>query len=98
MSVPRRKFDKEFKREAVKMVLKDGLSKAEVARRLGISQTQISNWIKSSIADGESAFPGNGKLKHEEEELRSLRKQVKEQQLEIEFFKKSAAYFASLKK
>mgnify|MGYP005750454047 CR=1 FL=1 len=63
MSTPRRKFDKDFKMEAVKMVLEGGLSRVEVGRRLGVGQTQVGNWVKAFQANGEVAFPGVGLCK-----------------------------------
>jgi len=84
--------------EAVKMVVEDGMSKSEVARRLGVSHAVISNWVRAFQADGTVAFPGNGKLKPRDAEMKRLQKLVRDQQMEIEFLKKSAAYFASLKK
>lgn len=80
------------------MVEKDGISKSEVARRLGVSQPVISSWVRASKEDGSEAFPGNGRLKPLEEELRKLKQENKELRMETEFLKKSAAYFASLKK
>ena len=74
------------------------MSKAEAGQRLGVNQNLISNWIKASQADGPSAFPGKGKLKPEDEELRKLKQENKELQMENEFLKKSAVFFASIKK
>lgn len=98
MSTPRKKFTKEFKLEAVKMASQGGMSKAEVGRRLGVNQNLIGYWAKTLAADGEAAFPGKGRLKPADEELRRLRQQVKDLEEERDFLKKSAAYFASLKK
>lgn len=98
MSTSRKKFTKEFKLEAVKMASQGGMSKAEVGRRLGVSQNLIGYWAKTLLADGEVAFPGKGKLKPADDELRRLRQQVKDLEQERDFLKKSAAYFASLKK
>ncbi len=99
MSKVRRKFDKEFKLAAVRMVTEDKLSKVEVARRLGVNPTQIRQWVQEIISEGsEQAFPGNGKLKPWEEEIRKLKQENRDLRMEREFLKKSAAYFASLKK
>ena len=98
MSTPRRKFTKDFKLEAVKMVTEGGLSKAEVSRRLGVDQSSVGNWVKAFRTDGVVAFPGKGRLKPEDEERRRLERENRELRQEIEFLKKSAAYFASLKK
>lgn len=98
MSTPRRKFTKDFKLEAVKMVVEGGLSKAEVGRRLGVNQTLIGNWVRAAKADGVVAFPGQGKLKPEDEKVRQLEKENRELRQENEFLKKTAAFFASQKK
>lgn len=98
MNQVKRKFDKEFKVEAVKMVTDGGLSKTEVGRRLGISSDLVGKWVKALQVDGNGAFPGKGRLTPIEEENRKLRQEVRELRMETEFLKKSAAYFASLKK
>lgn len=46
MSNPRKKFSKEFKQEAVKMVLEGGMTRAEVGRRLVVHQTMIGKWVQ----------------------------------------------------
>lgn len=98
MSKPRKKFDKEFKQQAVKMVLEGGLSKAEVARRLNVDQSSIANWIRAFQADSGDAFPGNGKLKSDDQERRRLEKEIRDLKEENAFLKKTASYFASQKK
>lgn len=98
MTTPRRKFDKEFKLEAVRMVIDGGLSKAEVGRRLGVNQGVIGNWVKTFHADGVLSFPGNGKLKADDEERRRLEREIRDLREENEFLKKTASYFASQKK
>jgi len=98
MSNKRRKFDKEFKQKAVEMVTRDGLSQTEVSRRLGLGDGIVGKWVVAAKGNGADAFPGKGKLKPEDEEIRRLEKLVRDQQLEIEFLKKTSSYFASLKK
>lgn len=98
MSKKRRKFDREFRQKAMDMVIRDGLTQAEVGRRLGVSDGMIGKWVTAGKADGASAFPGNGKLMPEDDEVRRLEKLVRNQQLEIEFLKKTSSYFACLKK
>lgn len=98
MTTPRRKFDKDFKLEAVKMVVEGGLSRAEVGRRLGINQNQIGSWVRAFESEGIVAFPGNGKLKPDESKVKRLEKENKDLKEEIAFLKKTAVYFASQKK
>jgi len=80
------------------MVVWDGLTQAEVGRRLGVTDGMIGKWMATARADGASAFPGNGKLKPEDEEIRCLERLVRDQQLEIDFLKKTSSYFVSLKR
>ena len=98
MSTPRRKFTKDFKLEAVKMVVEGGLSNSEVGRRLDVTATLIGNWVKAFQADGTVAFPGKGKLKPEEEKIRCLERENRDLREQNEFLKKTSAFFASLKK
>ncbi len=98
MSKKRKKYDKNFRAQAVNMVLEDGLSQAEVARCLGVTGGMIARWVAEAQENGATSFPGNGKLKPQDEEIRRLQKRVRDQELEIEFLKKTSSYFASLKK
>lgn len=98
MNTPKRKFTKDFKLEAVNMVLDGGLSKSEVGRRLDISPAVIGNWVKLFQEDGAVAFPGNGKLKPDDEKVRRLEREIRDLREQNEFLKKTSAYFASLKK
>ena len=94
MAAKRQKYTKEFKEQAVMLVLKQGLNHSEVGRKLGVHATSIANWIRAYEADGKDAFPGNGKLKPADEELRRLREEVRQLRMERDFLKKTAQYFA----
>ena len=72
----RRKFDSEFKREAVRLVATGGRKASEVARNLGISSNLLHRWDQQFRDDPAHAFPGKGHLKPEDEELRQLKKQL----------------------
>ena len=90
----RRVFSREFKREAVELLTKRGVSAAQASRDLGIHATVLRRWVRAAEADGPMAFPGNGKLTPEQEELRSLRREVSKLKAERDILKKAAAYFA----
>jgi transposase len=98
MSKPRRKFDKDFKLEAIRMVQEGGMSKAEAGRRLGINDNLIGRWVSEFAADGVVSFPGKGKLKPDDQERRLLEKEIRDLKEENAFLKKTASYFASQKK
>lgn len=87
-----RKFDLDFKSQAVNLVLNEGLSRAEVARRLDISPTIIGEWVKKFEKDGQMAFPGKGCLTPEQEEIR--KHELKRVTMEREILKKTIGLFA----
>ncbi len=90
----RRSFSKEFKQDAVSLVIDQGYSCSEAARSLGISQPLLSRWIKEFKEDSGTAFRVQGKLRPEQEELRQLREEVKRLKIEKEILKKAAVFFA----
>jgi transposase len=90
----RRSYDSEFKREAVKLVIEGGRVASEVAKGLGISDNVIYRWIKQYREDPENAFPGKGKLKPEDEEIRRLRRELADVKEERDILKKVVNIFS----
>lgn len=90
----RKKYTKEFKQDAVRLVTEQGYSQAETARNLGINANMLGRWVKEFQADNDEAFRGNGKLTAEREELRRLREENRRLKQEREILKKAAAFFA----
>jgi len=94
--VARRKYTKEFKLDAVSLVLEQGYSRTEAARSLEINANMLGRWVKESQSDDGQAFRGNGKLTLEQEEIRTLKAQVKKLQMEKDILKVSANISAYL--
>ena len=94
----RRIFTKEFKEEAAKMVIDQGMKKIEVARDLGINPSDLFRWVLQYQANGKDAFPGKGRLAPEQQRIRELEKQLKRVTQEREILKKAIAYFAEIPK
>ena len=90
----RRKYDKEFKVEAVKLLLESGKTANEVADNLGINSGNLTRWKREYREDAENAFRGKGRLKPEEEELRRLKKENADLKQEREILKKALAIFS----
>lgn len=88
--VKKKRFDRDFKISAVKMVTQGGHTAAEVARSLGIHANQLYNWKKKYSDDGEKAFPGKGHLT----EISALRKELREVQMERDILKKAVGIFS----
>jgi transposase len=94
MSEKRRTFTAEFKREAVAMVIQQGLSFSEAARRLGIRDTLLHKWKLALEAQGDQAFPGKGQQTAVEAELTRLRRENEQLRMERDILKKATAFFA----
>jgi len=78
----RRKYTKEFKQEAVKLSCESNRSVAEVAKNLGIRPELLYRWRSEQRQEGEDAFPGKGKTKLSEEEVRRLRRELEQVRME----------------
>ena len=83
----RKKYSKEFKLDAVSLVLEQGYSRSEAARSLDVHPSQIQRWVREHQTDHEQAFRGNGKLTPEQEEIRKLKAQVKRLEMERDLLK-----------
>ena len=90
----RRKFSREFKLEAVKLVRERGVSVAQAARYLDLHENVLRKWVREAEADPGSAFPGHGVLKLEQQEIERLRRELARMKAERDILKKAAAYFA----
>lgn len=90
----RREFSKEFKRDAVSLVIDQGYKRSEAAKSLDIHPTILGRWVKEYQSDAEEAFRGKGKLRAEQEELRQLREEIRRLKMEKEILKKAALFFA----
>ncbi len=90
----RRKFTREFKLEAVKLITERGVTLAQAARELGVHGTVLRCWVKDGAADPQQAFPGQGQMEPEQLEIAHLRREVLKLKAERDILKKAAAYFA----
>jgi transposase len=90
----RRIFSGEFKREARQLVTMRCVSVAQASKDLDVHATVLRRWVREFGSSGTDAFPGKGQLKPDDEELRSLKREVAKLKAERDFLKKAAAYFA----
>lgn len=89
----RRTFTDEFKAGAVRLVVKEGKTVAEVSRDLDLVPSALAKWVKQAKVDSGEGPPG-ALTTEEREELSRLRKQVRKLEIEREILKKAAAFFA----
>ena len=88
----RRKFTPEQKADAVRLVREVG-NLAKVARDLDLTETSLRNWVKQADID-EGRGPDGALTSEERQELRRLRREVRTLEMERDFAKKAAAFFA----
>ena len=94
MGKKRRQFTKEFKVEAVRLIVEEGRPVSEVARELEVGVNSLDRW-KRKYAEGKiEPFPGQGRLSPEDDELRRLRRENKRLRMEHEILKKAVAIFS----
>lgn len=90
----RRKFSREFKLEAVRLVKERGVSVAQAARDLDLHENVLRKWIREFSADPQYAFAGHGQMKPEQLEIERLRREVRKLKAERDILKKATAFFA----
>jgi transposase len=86
----RRKYSREFKEEAVNLVIEQGYSVTEAGRNLGVNPCILGRWKRELEDQGRA--PDNPKAL--KDELKCLRKENKRLRMEREILKKAAAFFA----
>ena len=93
--IPYGRYSKEFREEAVKLVMEERLSVPEAGRRLSLPPSTITSWVKQFKAGrlgeiGKSYRP----LTEIEMELARTKKELAEVKMERDILKKATAYFA----
>ena len=87
----RRRFTREFKVEAVKLVRERGVAVRQAARDLNVHENVLRKWVKEFGADPQQAFAGHGQMKPEQLEIERLRREVQKLKAERDILKKAAA-------
>lgn len=92
----RRKYDPDFKRNAVQLTEEPGRTVAIVAENLGISKDLLYRWRREQSVNKELAFSGNGReaLTSEQQKIRELEKRLKNVEMERDILKKAMAIFS----
>lgn len=90
----RRRFSREFKLEAVRLVRDQGISVARAAGDLDLHENVLRKWVRLYEADPAHAFPGQGQQKPDQAEVAALKREIQKLKAERDILKKAAAYFA----
>jgi transposase-like protein len=95
-----RKYDPDFKRNAVRLTEEPGRTVAEVAENLGIAADLLYRWRREQRAKEELAFPGNGReaITSQQQKIRELEKKLKDTEMERDILKKPLAIFSRASK
>lgn len=88
----RRKYDKQFKIDAIQLCETSEKSIAEVARDLGIHPNRLYRWKDELLLHNEKSFPGNGRTR--DEEFNKIKRENAELKMERDILKKALAIFS----
>jgi transposase len=94
MKKTRRTYSQEFKLEAIRLVETSGKSMSQIERDLGIGKGNLGRWKKEFAANGENAFPGQGRLTPEQERIRQLERENEILRQQRDILKKAVAIFS----
>ena len=89
--IPKRRYTAEFRAEAVKLVVEQGVGLAEAARRLDLPAKSLANWVR---AGKPVQGPAGRPVTDLEAENARLRAECARLKMEREILRKAAAYFA----
>ncbi len=92
----RRRYDADFKRNAVNLTNDPSRKVAEVAANLGVSKDLLYSWRRQLQEQGVIAFPGNGKeaLTEDQKEIKDLEKRLRDAEMERDILKKAVHIFS----
>ena len=93
----RRKYDREFKMEAVRLYESSGKSMRAIEQELGVTPYLLAKWVQEYRQGETRAFPGKGRLPAEEAELQRLRRENEVLRQERDILKKVVAIFSKPK-
>ena len=102
MGSTRRRFTEEYKDQAVAFVIEGNRSVADVARNIGVHEMTLGKWVKKiresqqdqAPPDAELTEPERAELIRLRAELKDVRSENAELQMQVEFAKKVATWFA----
>src|SRR5205814_1221383 len=91
----RRKFTREFKLEAVRLIKERGVSYVQASQDLSVHVSQLRDWVKKLADDPQHAFPGHGQMKPEQLEIARLKREVTKLKAERDILKNARRSLSS---
>ena len=100
MSEPqrRRKFDSQFKHDALRMIQESNRRITDIAKDLKIHPKLLYRWKNEQATDPEHAFPGKGHMNPEQDQVRRLEQELAQAKQERDILKKALAFFSRNKR
>lgn len=92
----RNRHSAEFKREAARLMIMEGLSAPEVSKKLDVNPSLLYRWKREHLAELDAASPSHAKSNPTQmaAEIDQLRKQLAKEKRINEILKKTVSYFA----
>ena len=90
----RKKYPREFKIEAVRLMQKGECSTTELARRLNVKEHDLREWRNLYEQKKDDAFPGQGRGSGIAAEVARLKRELELVKEERDILKKAMGYFA----
>lgn len=88
------KFSEEFKRDAVALVLTQGMSQKQVCADMGISKSALQAWVRNVELAGRGIAPAASSDRDGQREQAKMLKRIRELEMENEILRKAAAYLS----
>ena len=89
-----RRYDLEFKINAVRLVIEEGLTVNQASHDLGVGLSTLERWISEHKQHGAAAFPGKGRLRPDDAKLKSMEREIEVLRRERDILKKALAIFS----
>jgi len=94
LKMSKKRYSAEFKKEAARLIIIDGMSVSEASRKLGVSAAQLYKWRDAHLEGLAGDAQGQASPKEMAVELESLRKRLRKAERVNEILKKTVSYFA----
>ena len=88
------RYSSEFKRDAVALVLTQGMSQKQVCADMGISKSALQAWVRHAELSGRGIVPAVAGDTEAQREQAKMLKRIRELEMENEVLRRAAAYLS----
>ena len=90
---PKKRYDREYKMDAARMVVDGGRTLGAVAADTGVCYATIRSWVAAYRKGQSGSFPGSGSLSPADLKLKEVLEENRKLKIQVAFLKKTMAYF-----